>query len=68
MWCGNGQVHMPRMPELKSMGDTVPHFTPCDIRANQIPYADKAREKQRLAQVGSLMQVICALHTVHKLW
>lgn len=43
---GFGLVHMPRMPELRGV-DVSNDFTPHSIDADEIPYKDKNREKQR---------------------
>lgn len=43
---GFGLVHMPRMPELRGV-DVSDDFTPHSIDADEIPYKDKNREKQR---------------------
>jgi ATP-dependent RNA helicase DDX55/SPB4 len=42
-------LRLPRMPETKRC-DPAPHFAPSAVLPDDVPYKDRAREKQRLAR------------------
>lgn len=56
-----GLLRLPRMPELKkaASGGRLEGFVPSTVDPEEVPYKDKARERQRQAVSGGKRVVVC---------